>query len=76
MTPDGRIVFSQEEMLAFAPAGGDVQDWLYGDAPQVQIGLPGSEYPRWSLIETAGFGLAGLAGLLVAFPVVDRRRPL
>lgn len=76
VTPDGRVVFGQEEMLAFAPSGKDPQTWLHEDAPQVQIGLPGSEYPRWALIETAGFGLPGVVGLLIAFPVVDRRRPL
>lgn len=76
VAPDGRIVFSQEEILAFAPPGRDPQTWLQEEAPQVQIGLPGSEYPRWAVIETVGFGVAGLAGLLVAFPVVDRRRPL
>jgi len=39
------------------------------------MGVPGSLYPEWERLQTAGYGLIGLAGLLVAFPIVNRRRP-
>jgi hypothetical protein len=38
-------------------------------------GIPGTAYPTWSLIETAGLGAIGLLAIALAFPVTDRRRP-
>jgi hypothetical protein len=76
MTPTGAIVYSQEEMAAFAPPGVDFQTWLSEEAPLLQMGLPGSVYPTWSVIETVGFGAAGIVGLLIAFPIIERRRPM
>jgi hypothetical protein len=32
--------------------------------------------PIWSVIETVGFGAAGIVGLLIAFPILERRRQL
>jgi hypothetical protein len=76
VTPTGEIVYSAEEMAPFAPPGVDFQTWLSEEAPLLQMGLPGSVYPTWSVIETVGFGAAGLVGLLIAFPILERRRPM
>jgi hypothetical protein len=40
------------------------------------MGVPGSSYQTWALIETAGFGLIGIVAIAVLFPVVARRRPM
>jgi len=76
VTPSGAIVYSQEEMAVFAPPDVDLETWLSTEAPLVAVGVPGSVYPTWSLIETVAFGAAGLVGLLIAFPIVERRRPM
>ncbi len=78
--PDGRLIFDYEEAAALAPAGVDPNEWLYsgpagGGLAMFQSGVPGSAYPTWSLIETAGLGAVGLVGLGLVFVVVDRRRP-
>ena len=76
VTPTGAIVYSQEEMAVFAPPGVDLQTWLSEEAPLLQMGVPGNVYPTWSVIETVAFGGAGIVGLLIAFPIIERRRPM
>ena len=56
------------EWLSYGPANGGPQ--------MVQMGVPGSSYPTWVLIETVGFGLIGIVAIALAFPVVARRRPM
>jgi hypothetical protein len=76
VTPSGAIVYGMEEMAAFAPPGVDAETWVYNEAPLVQVGVPNSVYPTWSVIETVAFGGTGLVGLLIAFPLIERRRPM
>jgi hypothetical protein len=79
--PDGLLIFDSQAAAALAPPGVDPYEWLsYGPAAGgleiVQIGVPGSSYPTWMLIETVGFGLIGIIGIALVFPVVGRRRPM
>jgi ABC-type transport system involved in multi-copper enzyme maturation permease subunit len=81
-TPDGELL-TDEEALTRVPGEHDpaeydqaAYDWLYENFEQVMIGVPGSRFPEWSLIETVGFGVIGVGTLLAAFPVINRRRPL
>lgn len=74
-----RELLNDEQAQAQVPAGTDDMDarykWLYDHFQTVMTGVPGTLYPEWSRIETTGFALIGVAALLVAFPVVSRRRP-
>jgi hypothetical protein len=79
-TPDGRFIYDWEA-VELAPSGVDPYEWLFGSAADdgyvpVMRGIPGTAYAQWALIETVGFGAIGLASFALAFPVVDRRRPL
>jgi hypothetical protein len=80
--PDGQVIFDTEEAAALAPAGVDPYEWLASYGPEngglqaVQMGVPGSSYPTWVLIETIGFGLIGIVAIALVFPVVARRRPM
>jgi hypothetical protein len=75
--PSGEILFSQEEAMALAPPGtADPATWAYDNVPQVQMGVPGSLYPAYQLTEGLLFGVVALGTLIVAFPVVQRRRPM
>lgn len=74
---DERFLYDWEA-VELAPAGVDPYEWLYGPdsgLEPVMRGIPGTDYPRWAMIETAGFGAIGLLGIALAFPVVVRRRP-
>jgi hypothetical protein len=74
--PDGSYVYPWEAEV-LAPAGTeDPYNWVFETFPRVIEGVPGSMYPTWSAIETAAFSLIGIGALLVAFPVVGRRRPM
>lgn len=79
LLPDGRFLYDHEA-VTLAPAGVDPYEWLFGPATEtgfqrVMQGLPGSAYPTWMAIETGGFAAIGLVALLLAFPIVERRRP-
>ena len=79
--PDGQVIFDTEEAAALAPAGVAPYEWLFygpenGGLQVVQMGVPGSSYPTWVLIETIGFGLVGIVAIALVFPVVARRRPM
>jgi hypothetical protein len=79
-TPDGRFIYDWEA-VEMAPPGVDPYEWLFGEAADdgylpVMRAIPGTAYTQWALIETVGFGAIGLASIALAFPVVDRRRPL
>lgn len=74
-SPDGTLL-EQEEALQRVPAGvTDPYAWLYDNLKTVMTGVPGTAYPEWSRMETTGFALIGVGALLLAFPVVSRRRP-
>jgi ABC-type transport system involved in multi-copper enzyme maturation permease subunit len=80
LTPGGRFIYDWEA-VELAPQGVDPYEWLFGEAVDdgympVMRGIPGTAYAQWALIETVGFGAIGLASIALAFPVVDRRRPL
>jgi hypothetical protein len=80
LTPDGQFIYDWEA-VDLAPPGVDPYEWLFGSAVDegyvpVMRGIPGTAYAQWTLLETVGFGVIGLASIAVAFPVVDRRRPL
>jgi hypothetical protein len=75
--PAGEILFSQEEAMALAPPGtADPASWVYDNVPQVQMGVPGSLYGTYQLTESLLFGVVALGALIVAFPIVQRRRPM
>lgn len=73
-TPDGELLY-EEQALQRVPEGVDQYEWLYANYDTVMTGVPGSAYPEWARLETTGFALIGLGALIVAFPVVSRRRP-
>lgn len=73
-TPEGELLFD-EQALQRVPEGVDPYEWLYANYDTVMTGVPGSAYPEWARLETTGFALIGLGALIVAFPVVSRRRP-
>jgi hypothetical protein len=78
---DGRFIFDSEEAAAMAPPGVDPYEWLSsgptnGGLQTVQMGVPGSSYPMWVLIETIGFGFIAIISIAVLFPIVARRRPM
>lgn len=73
-TPDGELLYD-EQARQRVPEGVDQDEWLYATYETVMTGVPGSMYPEWERIETTGFALIGLGALIVAFPVVSRRRP-
>lgn len=78
LSADGRFLYDWEA-FELAPPNVDQYAWLInpdnGFTP-VMRGIPGTAYPQWALIETVGFGAIGLLGIVLAFPVVDRRRPM
>lgn len=74
-TPAGELL-DEEQAQQRVPAGvTDRYTWLYDNFKTVMTGVPGSVYPEWSRIETTGFVLIGVGALVLAFPVVSRRRP-
>jgi hypothetical protein len=73
--PDGTLL-NDDEAQRLVPAGvADRYAWLYDNLKTVMAGVPGTLYPQWSLMETAGYGAIGVGALILAFPVVSRRRP-
>jgi hypothetical protein len=73
--PDGTLL-NDDEAQRLIPAGvADPYAWLYDNLKTVMTGVPGTLYPQWSLMETTGYGLVGVGALILAFPVVSRRRP-
>jgi hypothetical protein len=73
-TPEGELL-DNEQAYQRAPGGVDQDQWLSANFESVMTGVPGSVYPDWARLETAGFGLIGLGAIALAFPVVNRRRP-
>jgi ABC-type transport system involved in multi-copper enzyme maturation permease subunit len=72
--PDGRLTYDAEEAAAWAPSGVDPNEWVYQTS--LQMGVPGSAYPTWALLETVGFGLIGVVATALVFPLVAWRRPI
>jgi hypothetical protein len=74
--PDGRFV-QPWEAENLAPAGTeDTYTWVFETYPAFIQGVPADQYGAWSVTETGAFSLIGIGALLLAFPVVARRRPL
>ena len=73
-TPEGEVLYSHVAIERAPPGTADPSAWLSQNYTRVLIGVPGSAYPQWSLLETAGFGIVGLVGLVLTFPLVERRR--
>jgi hypothetical protein len=74
-TSDNRLL-SRDEALATVPAGtADVPTWLRAHYTEVDLGISVTKASEWQALETLGFlGVAGVL-VLVAFPIVERRRP-
>jgi hypothetical protein len=73
-TADGTRL-SDDEAWNAVPTGEDPEAWLAENLDRVAIGVPGSDYPRWAMTETIGYGVVAVFGLALAFPIVERRRP-
>jgi hypothetical protein len=74
--PDGRFV-QPWEVEGLAPAGTeDTYTWVFETYPAFIQGVPAEQYGTWSATETTTFSLIGIGALLLAFPVVARRRPM
>lgn len=73
-TPEGELLDDQQARQR-VPEGVDQYEWLYANFDTVMTGVPGSFYPEWARLETIGFTLIGLGALIIAFPIVSRRRP-
>ena len=71
---DGALM-TDAEAYALAPPDVDPVEWVAANFRGVNVGIPGSEYPRWLAIELVEYlAIAGIAGALAGV-VVERRRP-
>jgi hypothetical protein len=73
---DGSQYLTRDEALATVPAGtADVRKWLK-DHYQPEFRGPSEVVTRnWQALETIGLLIAAGVLLLIAFPIVERRRP-
>jgi hypothetical protein len=74
-TSDGRVV-TRAEALATVPAGtADVAGWLRSHLTVVSMQISSETTSRFQAMEANGVLVAAGVLLLVAFPIVERRRP-
>jgi hypothetical protein len=74
--PDGTLI-AQDRVMALAPQDElEPGQWLIGQGYEpLQLGITAETARGWVPVETAGFGLLGLALVLGTVVIVDRRRP-
>ena len=74
-TADGRDL-DWQTAWEMVPAGEpDPDAWLAAHMTGIYWGVPGTMYPTWNAIETAGYGAIALGAIGATFLVVRVRRP-
>lgn len=72
---DGRVV-SDEEAFALAPPGEDPSAWVAQNFESVYAAVPGTEYPRYAILEGVTLGVLTILAVIITVAVVERRRPV
>jgi len=72
---DGRVV-PDEEAYALAPSGEDPLVWVAENFEGVYAAVPGTEYPRYAMVEGVAVGALTVLAIITTIAVVERRRPV